>query len=209
MQVFIEFFISALLLLVLLLLLSTLNQLARPDDFRPRGRIRNQCLGDEHANVILIGFVLWIFTRRDVLSKVSGALEKQNQEDGTDASPAIWGVGGEAAPLVKHEPNGLFSKEVRVSAISPEAGCDEAPIQLSGCVSTGKFSSVLVFVFGGLISWHKVSTVREPAFKPTVSSTYPIAGHRLSIRSGREESQRRQRPYQLPELQAQTGMTAR
>lgn len=152
MQVFIEFFISALLLLVFLLLLSTLNQLARPDDFRPRGRIRNQCLGYEHAHVILIGLVLWIFTRRDVLRKVSGALEEQDQGDGTNASPAVWGVGGEAAPLVEHEPNGLFSKEVGVSTISPQARCDEAPIQLSRCIPTGKFPSVLVFVFGGLIS---------------------------------------------------------
>lgn len=126
--IYIEFIISALLLLVLLLLLSTLNQLARPDDFRSRGRIRNQRLGDEHANVILIGLVLWIFTGRDILCQVSGALEEQNQEDGADTSPAVWGVGGEAAPLVEHEPNGLFSEKVRVSAISPEARCDEAPI---------------------------------------------------------------------------------
>lgn len=112
---------------MLLLLFSTLHQLARPDDFWRRGRIWRQRPRDEHADMLLIGFVLWIFAGSDVLRKVGGALKEQNQDDSADASPAVWGVGGKATPLVEHEPNGLLGKEIGVSAVCPEAPCDEAP----------------------------------------------------------------------------------
>jgi hypothetical protein len=78
-------------------------------------------------------------------------LEEKDQSCRASERPVVQRVGGEASPLVEHEPDGLLSEEVGVSAVGEEASCVEATVELGLGVSIANLAIVSVLVLGGLV----------------------------------------------------------
>ena len=75
--------------------------------------------GEKPAHLLLVLFVLGVFTGRDPFCKHSRPLEEKYQGTSTEEHPVVRCVGGGAAPLVEHKPNSLLRKKVGMPAVSP------------------------------------------------------------------------------------------
>lgn len=112
----------------------------------PLDRRRN-----ESTNLLLIFSIFGVFTGGDGLSEPGRTLEEHDQRNGSSSGPAVEGVAGICAPLVKYNPYSLFSKEVGVSAVGPETGGDEAAIQVILLETLGNLGSFEVRVLRSLV----------------------------------------------------------
>lgn len=91
-----------------------LGQLAGTYDLGRWRLIRSQA-GNVCADLSLIVFVLWVLARRDEFGEPRRSLEKHDQEQGTCARPVVKRLACITAPLVKHKPDSLLCREVRVT----------------------------------------------------------------------------------------------
>lgn len=128
--------------LLLLLRLLPLRQIARLDDLRPRRLIPipHPNTRHEHGDLLPILLVLGVLARRDELSEPRRTLEQRNETARTEETPVIEGVGGEASPLIEHEPDGLLGEEVGVTAVGEEAGGVEAALEFGLGVAVADFA---------------------------------------------------------------------
>lgn len=144
--------------LVLLLLLSflTLGKLAGSNDLGCLDWNRLVALdrcGEEHADLLLVVFVLRVLAGRDELGEPGRALEEREEGKGAGAGPAVKRVGSEAAPLVEDKPDSLLGEEVGVSAVGPETRGDEAAVELVLEPALGHLGRLEVLMLGGLVVW--------------------------------------------------------